>query len=250
MGRAGVGVTAAVALVSVLGCGPVIAFCDEADGCGEVGQGSTGGTPETSSAVDGREPMSTTGTTGTTSTGTGDGLPRNTDGMPTDDTTTHSDPEPGPPIVPGDPTPCLLGGNVMILDGDEGDWIHSGSLVMTDFAWSETIAGEPVDSFRLQLEDAEEALSQWWNVWFRSIQLRTPLVVGTYPDAMRAPFEDPGHPGLSIYGNGNGCNRVAGDFEIHELVFDGEILVSLTATWAHYCEEGTSELRGCLHWER
>jgi hypothetical protein len=241
-----VGMTTAVTLGIALGCGPTIAFCDEVDGCEEK-HGSTSGTAETSSSGAGHDPLTDAGTLGT---GMQDGLPETTDGATTDDATTQSDPEPGPPIVPGDPTPCLLGGNVMILDGDEGDWVHSGSLVVADFVGTETIAGEPVDSFRLDLKDADEAWTQWWNVWFRSTMLRTPLGIGTYPDGMRAPFEDPGHPGLSIHGNGNGCNRVAGAFEIHDVAFDGETLVRLTATWAQYCEEGTSELRGCLHWER
>ena len=45
------------------------------------------------------------------------------------------------------------------------------------------------------------------------------LTPGTYSGAMRFPFQDPGRPGLSVYGDGRGCNTITGSFQVKQLVF-------------------------------
>jgi hypothetical protein len=57
-----------------------------------------------------------------------------------------------------------------------------------------------------------------------------------YADARRYPFNDD-RPGLSISGNGRGCNRVEGEFTVHDLGFDRRGRVRrLDVSFVHHCE--------------
>lgn len=109
-------------------------------------------------------------------------------------------------------------------------------------------SGDPVDD--LQIYVTRESTGDAWNVWFATDDIPAPLAVGEYTDAMRPPFEDPGHPGVDTYGNGMGCNQVSGFFEIHELELVANTVTRITATWERHCEKGPLALRGCLHWEQ
>ncbi|MEV4623882.1 hypothetical protein AB0J74_34880 [Asanoa sp. NPDC049573] len=72
---------------------------------------------------------------------------------------------------------------------------------------------------------------------------------GTYTDAQRYPFNEPGHPGLSVSGNGRGCNTLTGSFTIREIAFDDTGAVSaLFATYEQHCEGGAAALRGTIHY--
>ena len=47
---------------------------------------------------------------------------------------------------------------------------------------------------------------------FSTNQLGIPIQPGFYSDAQRAPFADPGHPGLDISFQNRGCNTLEGSF--------------------------------------
>ncbi|WP_159079117.1 hypothetical protein [Plantactinospora sp. BC1] len=86
-----------------------------------------------------------------------------------------------------------------------------------------------------------------------SVELYPPagqtLRVGTYTDAQRYPFNESGHPGLSVSGNGRGCNTLTGEFTIREIAFDASGAVSaLSATYVQHCEGGTPALRGTIRY--
>ncbi len=42
------------------------------------------------------------------------------------------------------------------------------------------------------------------------------LAVGVYNGAERYPFQAPGHPGFDVSGDGRGCQKVTGRFQIEE----------------------------------
>jgi hypothetical protein len=74
------------------------------------------------------------------------------------------------------------------------------------------------------------------------------LHVGTYTGAQRAPFREPGHPGLDVGGDGRGCNTLTGSFTITELVTDPTGAVkALAATFEQHCEGAAPALRGTIH---
>jgi hypothetical protein len=67
------------------------------------------------------------------------------------------------------------------------------------------------------------------------------LVPGTYTGATRFPFNSSGAPGLSLYGNGNGCNNDYGTFTIYQIASDSTgTLTQLNATFLQTCEQTTA----------
>jgi hypothetical protein len=75
-----------------------------------------------------------------------------------------------------------------------------------------------------------------------------PLVVGTYAGATRYPFNE-ATPGLSIFGNGRGCNTVTGTFTVTQAVYggpDSSYLQDFEATFEQHCEGGEPALRGTV----
>lgn len=229
-------------------CGPRVAVCeDDCESSSTTGDEpveastATNPTPDVGgdddvldTGSDGSDPGTLTMTTATTA-----------DTTSADESSTG---DIGPSVMPGDPTPCLVGGNMFILDGDPQDYVHAGSLVLDDADWAFSQSGDPIDVVLIDVT-TERGMGEWWYVWFATDAIPAPLAVGHYPDAMREPFEDPGHPGLWIAGNGAGCNMIGGQFEIHDLeIVDGTIQ-RITATWEQFCELGPHALRGCVHWE-
>lgn len=83
-----------------------------------------------------------------------------------------------------------------------------------------------------------------WQLWMYA-QDGAALTARTYENAMRAPFQKDGRPGLSFFGNGRGCNRAGGSFTIHDLAVVEDGTVSrLRASFRHRCEEAKPALEG------
>lgn len=59
--------------------------------------------------------------------------------------------------------------------------------------------------------------SEWWSLDFAA-PAGEPLAPGSYPDAARFPFQSPLGAGLSLSGNGRGCNTLKGWFRVLEYV--------------------------------
>lgn len=71
------------------------------------------------------------------------------------------------------------------------------------------------------------------------------LVPGTYENAMRYPFQTADRPGISVFGDGRGCNTVAGRFVVHDMaVGETGVINRFSATYEHNCEGGTKALIG------
>ena len=71
------------------------------------------------------------------------------------------------------------------------------------------------------------------------------LVPGVYVDAQRAPFRDPGHPGIDISGDGRGCNEDTGSFEVLDIHSDaGGNVDRLWLVYEQHCEGGSHALFG------
>ena len=126
----------------------------------------------------------------------------------------------------GDPGDFILGGQTKFLTPADGTFFvngtsGSGVVTMTFFGGTE-----------------------FWSTDFAAVSGQ-PLTVGTYLNAARYPFEDPSQPGLSIFGDGRGCNTLSGSFSVLEISYgaDGNI-ASFDATFEQHCEEATAALRG------
>lgn len=64
-----------------------------------------------------------------------------------------------------------------------------------------------------------------------------PLTPGHYPLATRFPFQLPSSPGLSMGGDGRGCNTLTGEFTVIDVVYGaGDAIVSFAADFEQHCE--------------
>jgi hypothetical protein len=82
-----------------------------------------------------------------------------------------------------------------------------------------------------------------------SINLEAPsgarLLPGIYANATRHPFQSPGVPGLSVSGNGAGCNTLTGSFVVVEAVYGPrDEVLRFRATFEQHCEGAVPALRG------
>jgi hypothetical protein len=70
------------------------------------------------------------------------------------------------------------------------------------------------------------------------------LAPGRYPNATRYPFNGTG-PGMSITGNGRGCNTLTGEFTVDSIAFwHDDRIRSASITFEQHCEGMTPALRG------
>jgi putative Ig domain-containing protein len=82
-----------------------------------------------------------------------------------------------------------------------------------------------------------------------SLQFAAPqnarLTAGSYVGAERYPFQGVGKPGMSIFGDGVGCNTLTGSFEVKQVSYgSGSQLNKFWATFEQHCEDALEALRG------
>jgi hypothetical protein len=77
-----------------------------------------------------------------------------------------------------------------------------------------------------------------------------PLVPGVYLNAFRYPFEDPGEAGLSVTGDGRGCNGSTGSFEVKQIEYGADdIVLSFWARFEQHCDGMPPALTGEIRFE-
>jgi hypothetical protein len=131
----------------------------------------------------------------------------------------------------------------LTLDGEPGDFIGGGQhLFFTDA--DGTFSARKNFSNGVGVFFNTPSFNHFWSLDFAAADGQ-PLAVGAYPLAVRWPFMGPGQPGLSVFGDGRGCNTLTGSFQVLELSFDaaGEV-ASFRATFEQHCEGGPAALRG------
>jgi hypothetical protein len=139
-------------------------------------------------------------------------------------------------VLKGSPDNYLLGDKTLTLTPDSGVFsVHaSGSTDMR--------------------VDFRGAGLEFWSLNFSTAKLtRRDLTPGYYPNAMRWPFEDPGHPGLDVEGEGRGCNEVTGNFTILDANLDftttPPTVFSFAATFEDHCEGGPDAVTGHVYYK-
>lgn len=73
------------------------------------------------------------------------------------------------------------------------------------------------------------------------------MTPGVYENATRFPFQGPTNAGLSVSGQGLGCNTLTGRFEVLEVVYGpGGEVNSFAADFEQHCEGATPALFGSI----
>lgn len=109
--------------------------------------------------------------------------------------------------------------NVFYYESDRSDYIGQGQtryLTTDNGVLSASTDAKSV--VRASFSGQDQQSSIWWYMNFATAS-GTELAIGRYNDAIREPFQSETGNGLSIYGNGRGCNNLTGYFEIFEIEF-------------------------------
>lgn len=146
----------------------------------------------------------------------------------------------------GDTAPCDSQENGLFFSGDSGDWVHPGQDFITVARFTDS---SDADHIGFYIEPSGEEHGLWWDLDFSSEQLDEALKVGEYLDVERYPFETYLKPGLDVGGDGRGCNSLSGKFLITDLLWLGGTLVRFSASFEQHCEQGSSKLLGCIHYD-
>lgn len=99
--------------------------------------------------------------------------------------------------------------------GDSGDYITGGR------SYSFNTSNATLQYFRNFSGGVSASIlgDSWWTFDSAAPQGQA-YAVGSYPNAQRFPFQPPDAPGLSLSGDGRGCNTLTGNFTVYQAQFD------------------------------
>jgi hypothetical protein len=145
----------------------------------------------------------------------------------------------------GASTPCLGGGSVLYFDGPS--FSSTTSLAVRDRV---TAQGDPENVY-VGASNGSGVSAAYYNAAFSTVHLAEPMTTQLYANAQRTPFEENGHPGLDVSGDGRGCNTIEGSFRVDTLTWDADGgLAAFTAAFEQFCDGESTPIRGCVHFER
>jgi hypothetical protein len=109
-------------------------------------------------------------------------------------------------------------------------------------------------SFILGVVTSDPNTNTFTTLFFSTFQLGTAIQPGTYTDAQRAAFANPGHPGLDVSFQNRGSNTLTGQFTINKLTYatkaDGTFqLLTFDADFEQHSEGRTPALFGNIQYD-
>jgi hypothetical protein len=141
----------------------------------------------------------------------------------------------------------------LVLDSQLGDYVGQGQhwdiLYNTSAVPAATVDAhffQGKRNFLVWTLNAHTAQDTYAGLAFATDQLGIPIQPGHYTGAQRAPFAQPGHPGLDITFQHRGCNTLTGEFTIYEVTLspDQQTILSFSASFEQHCDGATPALFG------
>ncbi len=143
--------------------------------------------------------------------------------------------------------PSYVGnGTALYFFSEPNDYIGQGEAWLMDAKSLYTISAQ-VSGQTAIFSAIQPSYVNWWYLEFASAAGQ--LKQGKYLNAQRWPFQAPGHPGLSVSGNGRGCNILTGEFDVLEVAYDvSGAITKLAVNFEQHCEGMKSDLYGQLRY--
>src|SRR5262245_31190203 len=123
----------------------------------------------------------------------------------------------------------------LFLSGESGDFIVGPQLLFFTPADGKFVAQPNFDN-GVSIFLNTPSFDHFWFLDFAAPHSQ-PLTVGVYENAQRFPFQDPSRPGLSVSGDGRGCNTLTGRFQVKEITYGpGSDIIAFWAIFEQHCE--------------
>ena len=138
-------------------------------------------------------------------------------------------------------------GDLIYYSGQSGDYLvgEGKAFISADSGYTLQVDIDPWSPHQVNVSALINGGADW-NLLL-SPATDAPLQVGSYENATRAGFNQPGTAGLAFDGNGNGCNIVSGRFDVLEATYDPEGgVASLAVNFEQHCEGAEPALFGQL----
>lgn len=137
-------------------------------------------------------------------------------------------------------------GDYLYIESTPGDYIGQGRTELYAATDSSLTLSEASGVVRLRVDrDAS-----WWEVNVSGPDAQWLLQPGLYDQLARWPFHNPVEGGLSMSGEGRGCNRLAGAFAVDRVVYENDRLQAVEVRFVQRCEETGPPLYGAFRWTR
>jgi subtilisin family serine protease len=145
-------------------------------------------------------------------------------------------------------TVVAAGTNMLYFHSNPGDYIGQGQQrglhVGTGFTVRPAPGTIPGRNFHNGVSFSIEGGGDSWGLDFAAPQ-GAQLAAGSYENAVRFPFENGLSPGLSLSGEGRGCNQLTGRFDVLEVAYNANgTLQRFAADFVQHCEGGLPALFG------
>lgn len=139
-------------------------------------------------------------------------------------------------------TPLVSNAQRLYMVSQPGDYIGQGtSWDFTDATHTFTASQNYDQGVTVRVDGPN-----WWTLNFAAPG-EIPLTPGLYEGAIRFPFQPITLPGLSVSGDGRGCNELSGEFTVHEVVYNPDGSIALfAADFEQHCEHFNPGLYGAI----
>lgn len=136
---------------------------------------------------------------------------------------------------------------LLILNSQSGDYV-GGGITQTFTPADGTFAVNTTYNGGVQVSFQTPSFSSWWYLDFGPPSGQA-FQVGEYEGAQRFAFHSPTKPGLDVFGDGRGCNIVAGRFLVSDITFaaNGSIQ-TLAVDFEQHCEGAAPALFGSVRY--
>lgn len=145
---------------------------------------------------------------------------------------------------------CELQTNALYFDGN--GYVFNGIQLITASDATFGVSSIGNGGVRIDVDPEDRALGLWWDARFEppeGFELREQV----YLNATRYPFNSGTEAGMAVTGDGRGCNRIEGSFEVHTLRRDpsSDEFLEVLISFEQFCEgSASSVLRGCVKFTR
>jgi len=134
------------------------------------------------------------------------------------------------------------------MTSDPGDYIGAGQTYFYSAADGEFRAQVHSGGGGISISFNTPSYEHWWYLDFAAPN-GVPLTPGSYLNATRYPFQSPDVPGLSVSGDGRGCNELTGSFQVLQVTYGPDNTVTaFDAAFEQHCEGAAPALRGQIRY--